>query len=91
MQLPRVVFVLQMDGATLPDLFGSPLRVICPPKYGYKGAKAITKITWQEAGGPGYWSTVGYYTTDGTIEPGIDRPVDLGDVRELKGGEVTDY
>lgn len=88
---PRVLFVHGMDGAQLPDLFGAPLRVICPFKYGYKGPKAITTIRFEQNGGRGYWSTVGPYTTDGTVQAGVDRPVDLGGLRTIKGGEVTDY
>jgi sulfoxide reductase catalytic subunit YedY len=88
---PRVLFVYGMDGAQLPDLFGAPLRVICPFKYGYKGPKAIMTIRFEQNGGRGYWSTVGPYTTDGTVQAGVDRPVDLGGLRTITGGEVTEY
>jgi DMSO/TMAO reductase YedYZ molybdopterin-dependent catalytic subunit len=88
---PRVLFVHGMDGEQLPDLFGAPLRVICPFKYGYKGAKAITTIRFKESGGRGYWSSVGPYSTDGTVQAGVDRPVDLGGLRTIQGGEVTEY
>ena len=88
---PRVLFVHGMDGEQLPTLFGAPLRVICPFKYEYKGPKAITTIRFEERGGRGYWSIVGPYSTDGTVQTGVDRPVDLGDLRTIPGGEVTEY
>ncbi len=88
---PRVLFAYKMDGELLPDKFGAPLRLIVPDRYGYKGPKTILKLRFQEKGGRGYWSTVGPYTRDGVIEPGVDRPLDLGGRREIKGGEVTEY
>jgi sulfoxide reductase catalytic subunit YedY len=88
---PRVLFAYKMDGELLPDKFGAPLRLIMPDRYGYKGPKTILKMRFQEKGGRGYWSTVGPYTRDGVIEPGVDRPLDLGGRREIKGGEVTEY
>lgn len=89
---PSVVFVTKMNDALLPDEYGAPLRMIVPWKYGYKGAKAITRLTFVDQGGPGYWSTVGPYTVDGNIEPGFDQPQDLGgSARQISGGEITQY
>ncbi|MHB9034231.1 MAG: molybdopterin-dependent oxidoreductase [Anaerolineae bacterium] len=89
--IPRVLFAYEMDGEPLQPLFGSPLRAIYPSKYGYKGAKAIVTIRFEAQGGEGYWSAVGPYSTDGTIQPGYDHPVDLGGERVITGGEITDY
>ncbi len=89
--VPRVLFAYGMDGEPLQPLFGSPLRAIYPSKYGYKGAKAIMVIRFEAQGGKGYWPTVGPYSTDGAIEPGYDRPVDLGGMRSIPGGEITQY
>jgi sulfoxide reductase catalytic subunit YedY len=89
---PRVVFVLRMNGNLLLDEYGAPLRMMFPAKYGYKSAKAVTSVTFTDQGGAGYWSTVGPYTVDGHIEPGIDHPQDLPNQRkEIKGGEITTY
>lgn len=88
---PRVLFAYKMDGEPLHDLFGAPLRLIVPSKWGYKGPKTITLLRFQDQGGKGYWSTVGPYSPEGTIRPGIDHPVDLGGWREISGGEVTEY
>jgi len=89
--LSRVLFAYEMDGEPLQPLLGSPLRAIYPSKYGYKGAKAIVAIRFEAEGGKGYWPTVGPYSRDGTIEPGYDRPVDLGGMRSIPGGEITEY
>jgi methionine sulfoxide reductase catalytic subunit len=91
LQKPHVLFAYKMDGVLLPDPFGAPLRMIVPYKYGYKGAKAITAITFQDKGGKGYWSTVSLYSTEGSVQSGTDYPVDLGGRREIKGGEITEY
>jgi len=88
---PRVLFAYKMDGELLHDKFGAPLRLIVPPKWGYKGPKTITLLRFQDKGGKGYWPTVGMYSQEGTVQPGIDRPVDLGGQREIAGGEVTEY
>ena len=35
---------------------------------------------------------VGPYSKDGTVQAGVDRPLDLGNkVMSIKGGEVTEY
>jgi len=91
LQESRVLFAYDMDGEPLHPKFGAPLRLLVPYKYGYKGPKTITRIRFQDSGGAGYWSTVGFYSTNGDIQPGIDHPLDLGGRRELKGGEVTEY
>ncbi len=91
LQEPRVLFAYDMDGEPLHSKFGAPLRLLVPYKYGYKGPKTIIRVRFQESGGAGYWPTVGFYSTDGYVQPGIDHPLDLGGRRELEGGEVTQY
>ena len=89
---PRVMFAMKMNDELLPDEYGSPMRMILPAKYGYKGAKAVHTLRFQAENGPGYWSYVGPYTISGDIEPGFDHPLDIpGAVREIDGGEITDY
>jgi DMSO/TMAO reductase YedYZ molybdopterin-dependent catalytic subunit len=85
----RVLFVHHMNDEPLPDVYGAPLRVIVPPKYGYKGPKAITRLVLAEEELPGYWPTVGPYSTDGYIQPGVDQPLDIGEPRKISGGEVV--
>lgn len=88
---PGVLFAYEMDGEPLLDEFGAPLRLVVAPKYGYKGPKVITHLRFETDQKRGYWPTVGPYSADGTIQPGQDFPLDLGEVREISGGEITDY
>ena len=84
----RVLFVHRMNDALLPDVHGAPLRLIVPFKYGYKGPKAITRLVFAREELPGFWPTVGPYSTDGDIAPGTDHPLDLAGNRRISGGEV---
>jgi sulfoxide reductase catalytic subunit YedY len=88
----RIVFAYRMDGEFLADEYGSPLRLIVPWKYGYKGAKCITAINFVDSSGPGYWSTVGPYSISGDIEEGYDHPQETGEmVRIPEGGVELTY
>lgn len=87
---PRALFAYEMNDAPLPDIHGGPLRLIIPPKYGYKSAKAITRIDFVATGGPGYWSGFGY-SQDGTIQPGHDYALDLKDYRDITAPGEPDY
>ncbi len=88
---PRVIFVLKMNGELLLDEYGAPLRMMFPAKYGYKSAKAVTSVAFTDQEGRGFWSSVGPYTVEGGIEPGIDFPQDLQGRRDIDGGEITAY
>jgi sulfoxide reductase catalytic subunit YedY len=89
---PRVIFVLRMNDELALDEYGAPLRMMFPAKYGYKSAKAVTTVTFTDEDGAGYWSTVGPYTIDGNIQPGVDHPQDLpGQRMQIDGGEITAY
>ncbi len=86
----RMLFAYKMDGEYLSDEHGWPLRLIMPDRYGYKGAKSITRLIFTDKAGKGYWSTVGPYTVAGMIEPGIDRPQDMpGERRQTVEGEQS--
>jgi len=84
----RVIFVHRMNDQTLPDIYGAPLRLIIPPLYGYKNPKAIVRLVLAEEQLRGYWSTVGPYSQQGIIQPGRDHPLDIGETRQIQGGEV---
>jgi sulfoxide reductase catalytic subunit YedY len=84
----RTLLVYRMNDDTLPAAYGAPLRLIIPPKYGYKSAKAITSLAFESEELVGYWSKRGPYTTEGDIEPGRDHPLDLEGVREIMVGEI---
>lgn len=87
----RVLLAYRIDGGFLPDPYGSPLRLILPWKYGYKGAKCITGMEFVSSLTPGYWPTVGPYTVHGDIQPGFDRPQETNTVERITeaGTEVT--
>ncbi len=85
---PRVLFAHSMNGNPLSPEHGSPLRLIIPFKYGYKNVKTITRLIFTEKGMDGYWSQFGY-SSDGTIQPGIDHLLDTGETIEIKkAGEI---
>jgi DMSO/TMAO reductase YedYZ molybdopterin-dependent catalytic subunit len=87
----RVLLAHTMDGHPLSDEHGFPLRLIIPFKYGYKSAKAILEMDYVDTPKKGTWSDIGPYSTDGTILPGYDHPLDRGKVkRRIFGGEVFD-
>ena len=75
----RVLFAYRMDHELLADEYGSPLRLVVPWKYGYKGAKCIVSVDFTAEDAPGYWSTVGPYTVSGDIEAGFDVPQETGE------------
>jgi sulfoxide reductase catalytic subunit YedY len=88
----RVIFAYRMDGELLADEYGSPLRLIVPWKYGYKGAKCITGLELVSEQSAGYWSTVGPYTIHGDIQTGFDFPQDIGErVRIEQAGQELTY
>jgi len=84
----RVLFVHRMNGQPLPDEYGAPLRFMVPFKYGYKSPKAIVRLVFAREELRGYWPTVGAYSAAGDIQPGRDYPLDLGEFRQITGGEV---
>ncbi len=86
---PRVLMALRMNGAPLKPEHGFPLRLIAPFKYGYKNVKYITSIRFLDSRKRNYWANNGPYSVDGTIQPGIDHPLDAGkNPYPINGGEV---
>jgi sulfoxide reductase catalytic subunit YedY len=88
LRMDRVLFVHRMNDAPLPDKHGAPLRMIVPFKYGYKGAKVITRLTFAKERLKGYWSEDGAFSVVGNIQQGLDHPVDLKETRPIDGGEI---
>ena len=86
---PRVLMVLRMNGQPLSKDHGSPLRLIAPFKYGYKNIKYITSIKFTDSRKRNYWANHGPYSVDGTVQPGIDHPLDFKKKPlTINGGEV---
>jgi DMSO/TMAO reductase YedYZ molybdopterin-dependent catalytic subunit len=88
----RILFVHHMNGNILPDIYGAPLRLMVPHLYGYKSAKALVRLEFAADELPGYWPTVGPYTTHGRIRATRDNPLDLpGGSRSIEGGGEIFY
>lgn len=89
---PRVLMVLRMNDQPLSKDHGFPLRLIAPYKYGYKNIKYITQIEFTESRARNYWADFGPYSVDGTIQPGIDHPLDYQKKPlPINGGEVFHF
>jgi sulfoxide reductase catalytic subunit YedY len=85
----RVLFVIKMNGQALTKEHGFPLRLIVPYKYGYKNIKYITRIEFTDTRKRNYWFNNGPYSVDGTIQPGVDHPLDFNKKPlPINGGEV---
>lgn len=57
---PRTLLVYGMNGDTLPEAHGFPLRIYIPNRYGMKQPKWITGIEASDHNGPGYWVDRGW-------------------------------
>lgn len=51
-----------MDGAPLSRAHGSPLRMVLPQMYGYKGVKWVKELRFDAEMSLGYWEQRGYDT-----------------------------
>jgi DMSO/TMAO reductase YedYZ molybdopterin-dependent catalytic subunit len=58
--LPEVMLAYELDGEPLSRPHGSPVRVVIPEMYGYKGVKWLTKMEFVAAQPTGYWEGLGY-------------------------------
>jgi DMSO/TMAO reductase YedYZ molybdopterin-dependent catalytic subunit len=52
----EILFVLTMDGRTLPEENGGPLRLIAPYDLAYKSIKFISRIEFIKGERPGWWT-----------------------------------
>ena len=59
-RLPDVLVAYDMDGAPLSRDHGSPLRLVMPRMYGYKGPKWLTRIEFRDRRDSGYWEQRGW-------------------------------
>jgi DMSO/TMAO reductase YedYZ molybdopterin-dependent catalytic subunit len=57
---PNVMLARGMDGKPLTRSHGSPLRLVLPSMYGYKGVKWVREVRFDSAPAPGYWEQRGY-------------------------------
>ncbi len=73
---PLTLLAVGLYGRVLPAQNGAPVRLVVPWKYGFKGAKSIVRITFQESRPPTSWSTMspreyGFYAN---VNPEVDHP-----------------
>jgi len=58
--LPDTMLALKMDGKPLTRPHGSPVRLVIPQMYGYKGVKWLKSIEVSREAFAGYWEREGY-------------------------------
>jgi len=58
--LPNVMLAYRMYGQALPPERGSPLRLVFPQMFGYKGTKWVTRVEFRAERDLGYWEGFGY-------------------------------
>ena len=73
---PLTLMVIGLYGKTLPNQNGAPLRLIVPWKYGFKGIKAITRISFVEKQPANTWqiSNPNEYGFYANVNPEVDHP-----------------
>ena len=59
-RLHDVMLAVGMDGQPLSRPHGSPMRVVIPEMYGYKGVKWLTSMKLVSHEPTGYWEGLGY-------------------------------
>ena len=65
-----------MYGEPLPKQNGSPLRLVLPWKYGYKGAKAIVELEFTDKQPPTFWNELQprEYSFLSNVNPNVPHP-----------------
>lgn len=73
---PLTLMVTGLYGKTLPNQNGAPLRLIIPWKYGFKGIKAITRISFVDKQPRNTWqiSNPNEYGFYANVNPEVDHP-----------------
>ncbi len=73
---PLAILAVGLYGRALPNQNGAPLRLVVPWKYGFKGIKAIVKMTFVEQQPATTWNKMaadeyGFYAN---VNPEVDHP-----------------
>jgi sulfoxide reductase catalytic subunit YedY len=73
---PLATLVFGLYGEILPNQDGAPLRLVVPWKYGFKGIKAIVRVTFVENQPETTWhlaapNEYGFYSN---VNPNVDHP-----------------
>lgn len=57
---PQTLLAYELDGESLPEPHGAPLRLMIPTKYGIKNLKRIGRIFYSQERPRDYWAEQGY-------------------------------
>jgi sulfoxide reductase catalytic subunit YedY len=73
---PLAILAVGLYGETLPNQNGAPIRLVVPWKYGFKGIKSITRISFVEKQPQTAWNKeapqeYGFYAN---VNPSVDHP-----------------
>ena len=73
---PLTILAVGLYGETLPNQNGAPIRLVVPWKYGFKGIKSITRISFVEKQPETSWNRqapdeYGFYAN---VNPAVDHP-----------------
>ncbi|MBM6595868.1 protein-methionine-sulfoxide reductase catalytic subunit MsrP [Microvirga pudoricolor] len=73
---PLTILAVGLYGETLPNQNGAPIRLVVPWKYGFKGIKSITRISFTDKEPETSWNKqasneYGFYAN---VNPGVDHP-----------------
>jgi len=85
---PRAIVALWAEGEELPVEYGGPVRAVFPQLWGYKSAKSIVAVDFQERDEPGYWESRGY-GGDAAITATKLHDLNTRQSRHHPGGEVA--
>jgi sulfoxide reductase catalytic subunit YedY len=73
---PLTLVAVGLYDEILPNVNGAPLRLVVPWKYGFKGIKAIVKVSFTDSMPPTTWNRMapdeyGFYSN---VNPQVDHP-----------------
>ena len=73
---PLTILAVGLYDEVLPNVDGAPLRLVVPWKYGFKGIKAIVKVSFTDKMPPTTWNIMapdeyGFYSN---VNPTVDHP-----------------
>jgi len=73
---PLSFLAVGLYGRVLPGQNGAPLRLVVPWKYGFKGAKSLVRITFQEKQPATTWARLApsEYGFFANVNPAVDHP-----------------
>jgi sulfoxide reductase catalytic subunit YedY len=88
---PLTLLVTGLYGEVLPNQDGAPIRLIVPWKYGFKSAKSLVRIKFQETQPQTTWNQYGggvEYGFYANVNPNVDHPR-WSQSRERRIGELA--